>query len=405
MTERLAARRLIALLLAAGLAASAVSACSSGSTGASPTPTPTPYSPPPVFSPTPPAMVAEPESPACYVASTGPAYRLERCYLQSPSLAGNLLGDSVLHFFVLTPRDYATSGLRYPSVYFLTGYTDDASESAEMVARSAISAKTPAGKVPPIVVTVAGLNVFGGSMYANSAIGGNWEDAVTHDLIGYVDSYYRTIGTRESRGITGHSMGGAGAINIAMHHAELFGALYAMSPAVFDASEGSWMMDPSIAGKVLGLEDQIKAAGKLSAAERANRIEAAVAADPNLRFPFAYGTAFNGDLASPILMDFPYKGANGQADPTLLARWQSGWGRLAERVAQYEAALQKYAAIGVDCGTLDGVWSGSHRFVGLLQGAGIAVEENAFNGGHTDQFDDRMLNHTLPFMAEHLAQQ
>jgi S-formylglutathione hydrolase len=402
--ERPHARWSAVCLLAAGLLVLSGCGSSGSKTGASPVPTGSSTA---GTSPTPAAFASpDPTSPACTPTSVGPAYRLETCVLQSPSLAGNLLGDSSLHFYVLTPIDYPTSGLRYPSVYFLTGYTDDASSSARLIGRSEGSADTPPGTVPPIVVTVTGLNAFGGSMYANSPVGGNWEDAITVDLIGYVDAHYRTIGTRESRGLTGHSMGGAGSTNLGMRHPDLFAALYPMSPAVFPASEAAWVLsDSSIVARMLDLEDELSA-GKLSQAERLARIEAAVAADSSLKFPFAYGTAYAGDPSSPILMRFPFRRVNGQAvqDDAITREWNAGWGDMANKVnKQYKAALEQYRAIGVDCGTADAVWAGSHRLVKLLQGAGIAVEENSFNGGHVDQVDDRILNHMLPFMAEHLA--
>ena len=46
------------------------------------------------------------------------------------------------------------------------------------------------------------------------------------DLVAYMDSHYRTIANRLSRGLGGHSMGGYGALKIGMKHPEVFGALY-----------------------------------------------------------------------------------------------------------------------------------------------------------------------------------
>ena len=45
-----------------------------------------------------------------------------------------------------------------------------------------------------------------------------------------MDNNFRTITKSESRGITGHSMGGYGALKIAMHHPEIFSSVYALSP-------------------------------------------------------------------------------------------------------------------------------------------------------------------------------
>ena len=75
---------------------------------------------------------------------------------------------------------------------------------------------------------------MGGSFYVNSPVTGNWEDFITQDVVGYVDSHFRTLAQAESRGITGHSMGGFGALNIAMHRPDVFSAVYSMSPGLFD---------------------------------------------------------------------------------------------------------------------------------------------------------------------------
>ncbi|HZU02343.1 MAG TPA: alpha/beta hydrolase-fold protein, partial [Ktedonobacteraceae bacterium] len=49
------------------------------------------------------------------------------------------------------------------------------------------------------------------------------ETYVTSDLIPYVDKHYRTIPDAAHRGLAGLSMGGFGAMNIAVHHPNLFG--------------------------------------------------------------------------------------------------------------------------------------------------------------------------------------
>lgn len=51
-----------------------------------------------------------------------------------------------------------------------------------------------------------------------------YEDYVTRDLIAHVDATYRTIADRSARGIGGLSMGGFGALQLAMRHRDLFAA-------------------------------------------------------------------------------------------------------------------------------------------------------------------------------------
>src|SRR3972149_5021296 len=50
------------------------------------------------------------------------------------------------------------------------------------------------------------------------------EDAVK-ELVGYVDTYYRTMASRNHRGLNGKSSGGFGALVVAMRNPQLFGAV------------------------------------------------------------------------------------------------------------------------------------------------------------------------------------
>jgi Putative esterase len=66
-------------------------------------------------------------------------------------------------------------------------------------------------------------------LYSNSKTTGDWETFIAVELVNYIDSHYRTIPDRASRGLTGHSMGGYGTFRIGMKHPEVFSSLYAMS--------------------------------------------------------------------------------------------------------------------------------------------------------------------------------
>jgi S-formylglutathione hydrolase FrmB len=59
-----------------------------------------------------------------------------------------------------------------------------------------------------------------------------YEDWVARDLVAYVDTRYRTMSDRAHRGIAGLSMGGVGALTLALRHPELFGAALSHSGVV-----------------------------------------------------------------------------------------------------------------------------------------------------------------------------
>lgn len=194
--------------------------------------------------------------------------------IAAPSLSGNLVGDraqvSVLTYL---PPGYATEKTtRYPVVYLLHSYGAsnrtwlgeagyegmDLSLVLDSLIRSfAIG--------PLIVVMPDAHNRFGGSWYTDSPATGNWEQFIARDLVAFVDGKYRTVADRRSRGIAGQSMGGYGALRIALHHHDVFGAVLGMSatnlvhpdplgPAAHEAAlsiDGSQLSDVPIFGRVI----------------------------------------------------------------------------------------------------------------------------------------------------------
>lgn len=52
----------------------------------------------------------------------------------------------------------------------------------------------------------------------------HYDDYVAHDIVSHVDAHYRTLADRRHRGIGGLSMGGYGAMSLALSYPEVFGA-------------------------------------------------------------------------------------------------------------------------------------------------------------------------------------
>jgi S-formylglutathione hydrolase FrmB len=91
--------------------------------------------------------------------------------------------------------------------------------------------------IQPVILVMPNSNTrFGGSFYSNSTLTGNWADYIAIDVVNYIDKNFRTIAKKESRGLSGHSMGGTGTLKIAMLFPDLFGAVYAMSPGALHFS-------------------------------------------------------------------------------------------------------------------------------------------------------------------------
>src|SRR5262249_45095014 len=94
----------------------------------------------------------------------------------------------------------------------------------------------------------------------------NWMDAITKDLVEYVDTHFRTIARREGRAISGLSMGGYGSIGVGSNTPDLFisigstgGALeHARQPG--DRMRGIPPRQPATPPRALTPEEQAAAA-------------------------------------------------------------------------------------------------------------------------------------------------
>ncbi|SDQ38124.1 Putative esterase [Chryseobacterium soldanellicola] len=137
---------------------------------------------------------------------------------------------------VYLPPDYDKSSKKYPVIYYLHGFfwSDSLlvnSDKINHIIDRAINSK----KIKPVIVVMPDEStVFKGSFYANSKSSGNWSDFTSLELVDFIDKNYRTIANKDSRGISGHSMGGNGALRNAFLHPEVFSSVYALSPGILD---------------------------------------------------------------------------------------------------------------------------------------------------------------------------
>ena len=129
---------------------------------------------------------------------------------------------------VITPDSYAASDTsRYPTVYLLHGYSGDYRDW--VVKAPEIIALADQHQVV-IVCPDGGYN----SWYLDSPLqdSSQYETHVAQEIIAFMDTTYRTIANRTGRAITGLSMGGHGALFLALRHPDTFGAAGSMSGGV-----------------------------------------------------------------------------------------------------------------------------------------------------------------------------
>jgi S-formylglutathione hydrolase FrmB len=161
------------------------------------------------------------------------AGRLDRHVIDSDLLEGNPLGDPHRRpLWVYVPPGYDDdSGVRYPSVYVIQGYTGHVGMWANRTPFrqpfvETVDAVFASGQAPGcVVVYVDAWTAYGGSQFVDSPGTGAYHSYLCDEVVAWVDARYRTLPERESRAITGKSSGGFGAMITPMLRPDLFGAL------------------------------------------------------------------------------------------------------------------------------------------------------------------------------------
>ncbi len=158
---------------------------------------------------------------------------LEAGQIRSESFATSKIGISpVRNFTVYLPPRYAEPGKRFPVLYFLNYFFEDHGEPfASHSAKALLDKAMAEGVIGDVILVTADFSTPAGtSWYVNSSVTGNWEDFMVRELVPHIDATYRTLATRDSRGIAGDGPGAYGAIRLGMRHPEVFGAVYGMQP-------------------------------------------------------------------------------------------------------------------------------------------------------------------------------
>lgn len=164
----------------------------------------------------------------------------------SQALAHNLLGDPATRTYsVYLPPGYAASHESYPVVYLLHGYTQTYSTYLAPVTAALDSLIADGEAREMIVVFVDGNNRLGGSVYQSSPTIGDYETYIVKELVAEIESEYRTLPSRSSRGITGCSMGGYGAAHLALKYPDVFSVASPMSGS-YDWKNPGWEGDASL---------------------------------------------------------------------------------------------------------------------------------------------------------------
>lgn len=152
--------------------------------------------------------------------------------------------DKEVGYNIWLPPGYEGSGKRYPVIYWLHGRNN--TESSDSYPAHYLADGIAAGTLPPMILVYAS----GGSQtnYCDSYDGKYMgETTVIKELIPYIDRTYRTIASRDGRAIQGMSMGGFGAMRLALKYPDLFSSVVAFAGGYRWPEELATSLHPSYA--------------------------------------------------------------------------------------------------------------------------------------------------------------
>lgn len=126
---------------------------------------------------------------------------------------------------VITPDGYKKNK-EYPVIYLLHGFSDNNTAWAK---KGAVGSLADLYKIIFVLPDGAFDSWYFDSTFTPEY---QYETFVSKELISYIDNNYKTIKDRKARAITGLSMGGHGALYLALRHQDTFGSAGSTSGGV-----------------------------------------------------------------------------------------------------------------------------------------------------------------------------
>jgi len=317
--------------------------------------------------------------------------------IQAPSLQTDHEEISDRRVTIYLPPGYDQTNHRYPVLYYLHGFTWSDSlqitvDRFDLLLDKAIET----GRIRPVIVVLPDhYTDYRGSFYTNSVLTGNWADFTAIDVVNHIDRNYRSIPDRSSRGITGHSMGGHGAIKLGMLFPDVFASVYALSPGALGL-----VRDTGAGGEAYYRAQQVKTKKELVTGYDEFLANAAV----------AMGRAFSPNPENPPFyadLPFTYQGDSLIVNYDVLDLWNANLPL--EMVNDYVQNLKKLKALKLDWGRNEEfphIPITSRMFSIKLENLGINHYAEEYIGTHVNKLwtdDGRALNVMLPFFNQNLA--
>jgi enterochelin esterase-like enzyme len=172
---------------------------------------------------------------SCRTAAAPGADRLIPPPVLTESRADNLMIYSRLlgrhmPLTVVLPPYYDAAGSHYPALYMLHGQGGSLEEWHWYGLIETAEALMLAGEIPHFIIVLPQGDA--GYWFNHANAGDQWGDYVAREIVGLVDTLYRTLPQPASRAIGGLSMGADGALQLAMNYPDVFSIVGVHSPAL-----------------------------------------------------------------------------------------------------------------------------------------------------------------------------
>jgi S-formylglutathione hydrolase FrmB len=151
--------------------------------------------------------------------------------IECAAIKSQVLARNVRYCAALPPSYDADKSRRFPGVYYLHGLGESEQTLVGGVGVM-VADLQQAAKVKEFVVITPDA---GTTFYINSADGRvRYEDFFIHEFLPAMERKYRVLATKATRAIAGTSMGGYGALRFAFKYPQLFAAVEAEMPALYE---------------------------------------------------------------------------------------------------------------------------------------------------------------------------
>ena len=154
-------------------------------------------------------------------------------YLRDGEFFSAALGRT-MPYGIYLPPGYDAASRRYPVLYMLHGGGGHYSEWVEYGLPEGAEGMILDGRIGPLIIVLPQGDRSYWSNHAddNGVRGEAWGDYVAFDLVAHIDATYRTLPQPGGRAIGGLSMGGFGALQLALKYPDIFGAAGGHSPSL-----------------------------------------------------------------------------------------------------------------------------------------------------------------------------